>query len=89
MFSAARIDDALYEDLEAALLMADAGPSATKHLLDDLKQRVRDHNAREPAAVRALLEDALADSARAAGAAVGDRAHGLHRDDGGGCQWRR
>lgn len=61
VFSAARIDDALYEDLEAVLLMADAGPSATKHLLDDLKQRVRDRNAREPAAVRALLEDALAD----------------------------
>jgi fused signal recognition particle receptor len=61
VFSAARIDDALYDELEAALLMADAGPSATKHLLDDLKRRVREHNAREPAAVRALLEDVLAD----------------------------
>src|SRR5512134_1002212 len=61
VFAAARIDDALYEELEAALLMADAGPSATRYLLDDLKRRVREHNAREPAAVRALLEDALAD----------------------------
>ncbi|MFI4932218.1 MAG: signal recognition particle-docking protein FtsY, partial [Burkholderiales bacterium] len=61
VFSAARIDDALYEELEAALLMADAGPNATQHLLDDLKRRVREHNAREPAAVKALLEDALAD----------------------------
>ncbi len=61
VFSAARIDDALYDELEAALLMADAGPSATRHLLDDLKRRVRERNAREPAAVRVLLEDVLAD----------------------------
>jgi fused signal recognition particle receptor len=61
VFSSARIDDALYDELEAALLMADAGPSATQHLLDDLKRRVRERNAREPAAVKALLEDALAD----------------------------
>jgi len=59
VFSAARIDDALYDELEAALLMADAGPGATQFLLDDLKRRVRERNAREPAAVRALLEDAL------------------------------
>jgi len=61
VFNAARIDDALYDELEAALLLADAGPSATRFLLDDLKRRVREHNAREPAAVKALLEDALAD----------------------------
>ncbi|HEY6514151.1 MAG TPA: signal recognition particle-docking protein FtsY [Burkholderiaceae bacterium] len=61
VFSAARIDDALYDELEAALLMADAGPNATRHLLDDLKRRVRESNAREPAAVRGLLEDGLAD----------------------------
>jgi fused signal recognition particle receptor len=61
VFSGARIDDALYDELEAALLTADAGPSATQHLLDDLKRRVREHNARDPAAVKALLEDALAE----------------------------
>ena len=61
VFSSARIDDALYDELEAALLMADAGPTATQHLLDDLKRRVRERNAREPAAVKVLLEDALAD----------------------------
>jgi fused signal recognition particle receptor len=61
VFSVARIDDSLYEELEAALLMADAGPNATQHLLDDLKRRVRESNAREPAVVKALLEDSLAD----------------------------
>jgi fused signal recognition particle receptor len=61
VFTGARIDDALYEELEAALLMADAGPTATAHLLADLKRRVREHGATEPVAVKALLEDALAD----------------------------
>jgi len=61
VFVGARIDDALYEELEGALLMADAGPTATKHLLEDLKRRVREQGAREPAAVKALLADALTD----------------------------
>ena len=61
VFTGARIDDALYDELEAALLMADAGPTATRHLLDDLKRRVRDAGATEPVAVKALLADALAD----------------------------
>src|SRR6202007_3165629 len=45
----------------AALLMADAGPTATRHLLDDLKRRVREHDARDPAAVKLLRPDAWAD----------------------------
>jgi fused signal recognition particle receptor len=61
VFVGARIDDALYEELEAALLMADAGPTATQHLLDDLKRRVREQGAREAAAVKGLLADAVAD----------------------------
>ncbi|HET9206531.1 MAG TPA: signal recognition particle-docking protein FtsY, partial [Burkholderiaceae bacterium] len=61
VFTGTRIDDALYDELEAALLMADAGPTATRHLLDDLKRRVRDTGATEPAAVKALLADALTD----------------------------
>jgi len=61
VFTGARIDEALYDELEAALLMADAGPTATRHLLDDLKRRVRDADATEPVAVKALLADALSD----------------------------
>jgi fused signal recognition particle receptor len=61
VFSGARVDDALYDELEAALLMADAGPGATRFLLDDLKQRVRQGGVRDAAAVRVLLEDALAE----------------------------
>ena len=42
VFSGTQIDDALYDDLEAALLLADAGVRATTYLLADLKQRVKD-----------------------------------------------
>jgi len=59
VFTGTRIDDALYEELEAALLMADAGPQATAHLLADLKRRVKEAKATEPQQVKALLVDAL------------------------------
>ena len=61
VFGGTQIDEALYEDLEAALLMADAGVAATQYLLGDLRQRVKQARASDPAQVRALLADALAD----------------------------
>ncbi len=64
VFTGTRIDDALYEELESALLMADAGLPATEFLLADLKRRVKDSKATEPAAVKALLVQALADLLR-------------------------
>ena len=42
VFTGTRIDDALYEELETALLVADTGVKATEHLLQDLKRRVKD-----------------------------------------------
>jgi fused signal recognition particle receptor len=59
VFIGTRIDDALYEDLESALLMADTGVKATQYLLDDLKQRVKDSKATDPAAVKELLIESL------------------------------
>lgn len=61
VFSGAKIDEQLYEELEEALLMADAGVKATQFLLDDLKRRVKDARVTEPQAVRGLLIDALAE----------------------------
>ena len=61
VFVGARIDDALYEELEAALLMADAGTQATTHLLDDLKRRVKAQRATDAQQVRALLVEVIAD----------------------------
>jgi fused signal recognition particle receptor len=59
VFSGTRIDDALYEELEAALLMSDAGGRATEYLLNDLKSRVKASHATEPLAVKGLLAQAL------------------------------
>ncbi|MDB5846933.1 MAG: signal recognition particle-docking protein FtsY, partial [Rhodoferax sp.] len=59
VFTGTQIDDTLYEQLEDALLMADTGVKATEHLLTDLKRRVKDQKASDPAAVKALLADAL------------------------------
>ena len=64
VFTGTRIDDALYEDLESALLMADTGVSATEHLLLDLKRRVKDSKATDAAAVKSLLADAITDLLR-------------------------
>ena len=59
VFTGTQIDDALYEELEAALLMADAGVAATEHLLADLKRRVKEAKASDPAAVKVLLIEAI------------------------------
>ena len=61
VFTGTQIDDALYEDLESALLMADTGVKATEHLLVDLKRRVKDSKTTDPAAVKGLLVQSLAD----------------------------
>jgi len=61
VFTGTRIDDALYEELESALLLADTGVAATEALLVDLKRRVKEAKATEPAAVKALLADAVTD----------------------------
>ena len=59
VFTGTQIDDALYEDLETALLMADTGVKATEHLLQDLKRRVKENKTTDPAAVKGLLVESL------------------------------
>ncbi len=61
VFTGTQIDDALYEELESALLMADTGVQATQYLLDELKRRVKDSKTSDPAAVKGLLAQALAE----------------------------
>ena len=60
VFTGSRIDDALYEDLETALLMADTGVKATEYLLAEVKRRVKDGGMTHPVAVKNALVDALA-----------------------------
>ena len=61
VFTGTQIDAGLYEELESALLMADAGVNATEFLLADLKRRVKEAKACEPGRVKALLADAVAE----------------------------
>ena len=64
VFTGARIDDELYEQLESALLMADAGVAATAHVLRELKGRVKAEGSTDPVAVRRLLEEVVAELLR-------------------------
>ena len=61
VFTGTRIDAALYEELEEALLVADTGVKATQWLLADLQRRVKDSKTTNPADVKGLLADALTD----------------------------
>jgi fused signal recognition particle receptor len=56
LFVGAKIDDDLYDELEAALLMSDAGVEATQYLLDALKAKVKEDKLLDAAAVKAALK---------------------------------
>jgi fused signal recognition particle receptor len=60
LFVGAKIDDDLYDELEAALLMSDAGVEATAYLLDALKRKVKEDKLLD-AAVKAALKQLLID----------------------------
>ncbi|HEX8987832.1 MAG TPA: signal recognition particle-docking protein FtsY [Rhodocyclaceae bacterium] len=55
LFSRAKIDDELLEELESTLLMADCGIDATTWLLDELKAQVKREKLDNPAQLRAAL----------------------------------
>ncbi|WP_434108340.1 signal recognition particle-docking protein FtsY [Paraburkholderia caffeinilytica] len=63
IFVGTKIDEDLYEELETALLMSDAGVEATEFLLESLREKVRTERLTDPqqvkAALRALLIDLL------------------------------
>ncbi len=61
VFTGTQIDDALYDNLESALLMADAGVKATTYLLDDVKRRVASSGVTNPVAVKNILTQSLSD----------------------------
>lgn len=61
LFVGAKISEELYEELEAALLMSDAGMEATLYLLDALKRRVKEDKLLEAQQVKAALKTLLID----------------------------
>jgi len=60
LFTRRRVDEALYEELETALLQADCGVAATRQLLDS----VRKARPEDGAALKAALRDALTELLR-------------------------
>ena len=61
LFIGVKVDEALFEELETALIMADAGMEATEKLLTALRARVRKERLDDAARVKAALCDILAD----------------------------
>ncbi|MGI4720529.1 MAG: signal recognition particle-docking protein FtsY [Janthinobacterium lividum] len=59
LFVGARIDEDLYEELESALLMSDAGMDATEHLLGALRRKVKEDKLLDAAAVKAALKELM------------------------------
>ena len=59
LFSRAKIDDELLEELETTLLMADVGLTGTQYLLDELKKRVKRDKLESPAQLQAALAELL------------------------------
>jgi fused signal recognition particle receptor len=61
IFVGAKIDDDLYEELETALLMSDAGVEATEFLLESLREKVRIDRLTDPQQVKVALRTLLVD----------------------------
>ena len=55
VFTGAQIDEALYEDLEGALLMADTGVPATEYMLAELRRKVAASGITNPVALKNVL----------------------------------
>jgi fused signal recognition particle receptor len=61
IFVGTRIDEDLYEELETALLMSDAGVEATEFLLEALREKVRTERLSDPQQVKTALRTLLVD----------------------------
>lgn len=59
LFVGAKIDEDLYDELESALLMSDAGVDATDHLLTALRKKVKDDRLLDAAQVKAALKQLM------------------------------
>ncbi len=60
LFSGTIIDEGLFEELETALITADAGLDATAHLLQRLRARVREDRLETPQQLKEALIDEIA-----------------------------
>jgi fused signal recognition particle receptor len=59
MFTKKTIDDDTWDDLEAALIMADFGPDVTDEILESLRDNVERHRTTDPADLKRMLRETL------------------------------
>ncbi|MGY6273385.1 signal recognition particle-docking protein FtsY [Achromobacter denitrificans] len=64
IFVGVKVDENLFEELESALIMADAGLEATEKLLTALRAKVKKDRIEDPAKVKTALRELLADHLR-------------------------
>jgi len=64
LFVGVKVDEALFEELETALIMADTGVDAAESLLKQLRERVKQERIEDGDRVRQVLRDLLADHLR-------------------------
>ena len=60
LFVAVKVDEALFEELETALLVSDAGVAATEWLLAELRRAVRERRITDATEVRTCLRELIA-----------------------------
>lgn len=53
------IDDDFYDEIEEILVMGDLGINATTSIIEDLKQKVKEQNIKDPTACKQLLIDSI------------------------------
>ena len=56
-----KIDDDLYDELEEALIMADAGVETSMYIIDELKKKVKENHLTEADEVRGAIKEIIAD----------------------------
>lgn len=61
LFVGVKVDENLFEELESALIMADAGIEATEKMLTALRARVKKERIEDPAKVKTALRELLTD----------------------------
>ncbi|MCD7762223.1 MAG: signal recognition particle-docking protein FtsY [Lachnospiraceae bacterium] len=55
------IDDDFYDEIEEILVMGDLGINATTSIIEDLKEKVKERNIKDPAACKQLLIESIKD----------------------------
>jgi len=64
VFSASKIDDELFEELEEALVLGDTGASTAADICEGLRKRVKKEGISDPEEVRAMMTEVVADMLR-------------------------